>query len=79
MSGMWVHEAAVTTVGWCGLNGVHIRSHGFSSGNSFKVTSKSCLFVGAVRSIKIENPHLQRVNGGFKFLYASAPNEKTNF
>jgi hypothetical protein len=38
-----------------------------------------CLFARIVRSLKIENPHLQRVNCGFKFLNASAPSKKSNF
>jgi hypothetical protein len=37
-----------------------------------------CLFAGIVRSLKIENPHLQRVNCGFKFLNASATSKKSN-
>jgi hypothetical protein len=36
-------------------------------------------FVGIVRSLKIKNPHLQRVNCGFLFLNASTTTKNPNF
>jgi hypothetical protein len=50
-----------------------------SNNYSVVVILPPCCFNDIIRSLKIKNPYLQRVNSGFSFLNASAILEITNF